>query len=180
MVMGMTKYQESLLLLNKIESKYGSIVNCPEDDPDYQMIRDMYPSMKHESLANNYKNKIHKLAHEGYSVTEIINQIPGDNKRIVNFIKNNRIRLKVVFKYRIASPSGDTYYVTSLSHFISLHFKYVPSKVSKTEFLKSRNYRIYQGKYHWYFIRNGCYYLPPYLDKPIMRTGVDSYVYDGR
>ena len=125
--MGMTKYQESLLLLNKIESKYGSIVNCPEDDPDYQMIRDMYPSMKHESLANNYKNKIYKLAHEGYSVTEIINQIPGDNNRIVNFIKNNRIRLKVVFKYRIASPSGDTCYVTSLSHFISLHFKYLPS-----------------------------------------------------
>lgn len=178
--MVMTKYQEILMLVNSIESKYGSIINCPEDDPDYVAIRKLYPSNEHAGLANNYKNKIYKLVHEGYSITEIINQIPGDNNRIVNFIKNNRIRLKVVFKYRIASPSGDTYYVTSLRHFISLHFKYVPSKVSKTEFLKSRNYRIYQGKYHWYFIRNGCYYLPPYLDKPVMRTDVDSYVYDGR
>ena len=174
----MTKYQEILTLLNKIESKYGSIVNCPEDDPDYLRIREIYPSMKHESLANNYKNKIYKLAHEGYSVTEIINQIPGDNNRIVNFIKNNRIRLKVVFKYRIASPSGDTYYITSLSHFISLHFKYVPSKVSKTEFLKSRNYSISQGDYHWKFIRNGSYYLPPYLDKPVIKQGINSYIYE--
>ena len=37
--MGMTKYQKTLILLKKIESKYGSIVNCPEDDPDYLAIR---------------------------------------------------------------------------------------------------------------------------------------------
>ncbi|MES5175535.1 hypothetical protein ABVC56_00095 [Lactobacillus crispatus] len=180
MAMGMNKYQKSLMLLNKIESKYGSIVNCPEDDLDYQMIRDMYPSMDHESLANNYKNKIYKLAHEGYSVTEIINKIPGDNNRIINFIKNNDIRLKTVFKYRVVSPAGNTYYITSLSHFINSHFKYTSNSVSRMEFLKSRKYRVYQGKYHWRFIRNGCYYLPPYLDKSVMRTGVDSYVYDGR
>lgn len=176
--MRMTKYQKSLMLLNKIESKYGSIVNCPEDDPDYQMIRDMHPSMDHKSLANNYKNKIYKLAHEGYSVTEIINQIPGDNNRIINFIKNNEIQLKTVFKYRIVSPTGDTYYITNLRQFVSSHFMYVPSKGSRIEFLKSRKYKVYQGKYHWCFIRNGCYYLPPYLDKPVIRTGIDSYIYE--
>lgn len=178
--MVMTKYQKSLMLLNKIESKYGSIVNCPKNDPDYLAIRKLYPANEHVGIGKTYEDKIYRMAHEGYSTSEIVNLIPGDNGRIINFIKNNRIRLKVVFKYRIASPNGDTYYVTSLSHFISSHFKYVPSKVSKTEFLKSRNYRIYQGKYHWCFIRNGCYYLPPYLDKSVMRTGVDSYVYDGR
>ena len=42
--MVMNKYQEALTLLNQIESKYGSIVNCPEDDPDYLRIREIYPS----------------------------------------------------------------------------------------------------------------------------------------
>lgn len=176
--MVMNKYQEALTLLNQIESKYGSIVNCPEDDPDYVAIRKLYPSNEHAGLANIYKNKIYKLAHEGYSVTEIINQIPGDNNRIINFIKNNGIRLKTVFKYRIASPTGDTYYITNLRQFVSSHFMYAPSKGSRIEFLKSRKYKVYQGKYHWCFIRNGCYYLPPYLDKPVIRTGIDSYIYE--
>ena len=43
----MTKYQKTLMLLKKIESKYGSIVNCPEDDPDYLRIREIYPSTGH-------------------------------------------------------------------------------------------------------------------------------------
>ena len=41
--MVMNKYQEILTLLNNIESRYGSIVNCPEDDPDYLRIREFYP-----------------------------------------------------------------------------------------------------------------------------------------
>lgn len=176
--MVMNKYQEALTLLNQIESKYGSIVNCPEDDPDYLRIREIYPSNKHAGLANIYKNKIYKLAHEGYSVIEIINQIPGDNTRIINFIKNNGIRLKTVFKYRIASPTGDTYYITNLRQFVSSHFMYAPSKGSRIEFLKSRKYKVYQGKYHWRFIRNGSYYLPPYLDKPVIKQGINSYIYE--
>lgn len=176
--MVMNKYQEALTLLNQIESKYGSIVNCPEDDPDYLRIREIYPSNKHAGLANIYKNKIYKLAHEGYSVIEIINQIPGDNNRIINFIKNNDIQLKTVFKYRVVSPAGNTYYITSLSHFINSHFKYTSTSVSRMEFLKSRKYRVYQGKYHWRFIRNGSYYLPSYLDKPVIKQGINSYIYE--
>lgn len=174
----MTKYQKALILLKKIESKYGSIVNCPEDDPDYLRIREIYPSNKHAGLANIYKNKIYKLAHEGYSVTEIINQIPGDNNRIINFIKNNDIQLKTVFKYRVVSSAGNTYYITNLRQFVSSHFMYAPSKDSRIEFLKSRKYKVYQGKYHWCFIRNGSYYLPSYLDKPVIKQGINSYIYE--
>ncbi|WFF43762.1 hypothetical protein [Lactobacillus phage CR28] len=42
--MNLTKYQKALIYIHRAEIKYGSIVNCPEDDPDYLSIRKIYPS----------------------------------------------------------------------------------------------------------------------------------------
>ena len=111
MVLVMTKYQEILMLVNSIESKYGSIVNCPEDDPDYLRIREIY-------------------------------------------------------------------YVRSLGQFVKSYFKYPPSQSNKSKWLKARGYSISKGDYRWKFIRNGSYYLPPYLDKPVIKQGINSYIYE--
>ena len=88
MVLVMTKYQEALTLLNQIESKYGSIVNCPEDDPDYLAIRKIYPSTGHGAGVVTAEDQIYRLAHEGYSISEIVNLVSGNDGAIYNFIKH--------------------------------------------------------------------------------------------
>ena len=75
----MTKYQKALMLLNKIESKYGSIVNCPEDDPDYLAIRKIYPSTGNGAQVVTAGDQICRLAHEGYSISEIVNLVSGND-----------------------------------------------------------------------------------------------------
>ena len=75
----MTKYQEALTLLNQIESKYGSIVNCPEDDPDYLRIREIYPSTGHGKNVDNFEDQIYKLAHEGFAPVEVVRLISAND-----------------------------------------------------------------------------------------------------
>ena len=174
----MTKYQKALILLKKIESKYGSIVNCPEDDPDYLAIRKIYPPTGHAKRAVTAEDQIYRLAHEGYSISEIVNLVSGNDGDIYNFIKQQRIGIKTVFKFRIVAPTGEIYYVRSLGQFVKSVFKYPPSQSNKSKWLKARGYSISQGDYHWKFIRNGSYYLPPYMDKPAIKQGINSYVYE--
>ena len=177
MVLAMTKYQKALILLKKIESKYGSIVNCPEDDPDYLAIRRIYPPTGHGAKVVTAEDQIYRLAHEGYSISEIVNLVSGNDGDIYNFIKQQRIGIKTAFKFRIVAPTGEIYYVKSLEHFIKVMFHYHPS-VSCLTFLKARRYRVKAGIYRWKFIGNGSYYLPPYLDKPVKREGIDYYIYE--
>lgn len=176
--MVMNKYQEILTLLNNIESRYGSIVNCPEDDPDYLRIREFYPSTGHGSSIDDFEDRIYKLAHEGYTASEIVRLVNGNDGDIYNFIKRHRVRLKKVFKYQITTPSGEKYYVTNLVQFIKSYFKYPPYQSNRLQYLKTHGFKISQNKYHWKFIRNGSYYLPPYLDKPAVKNGINSYIYE--
>lgn len=178
MVLVMTKYQETLTLLNQIESKYGSIVNCPEDDPDYLRIREFYPSTGHRARVVTAEDQIYRLAHEGYSASEIVNLVNGNDGDIYDFIRQHRVRLKTVFKYQITTPTGEKYYITNLVQFVKSYFKYPPSQSNKSKWLKARGYKISQKKYHWKFIPNGSYYLPPYLDKPAVKNGINSYIYE--
>ena len=178
MVLIMTKYQEILTLLNKIESKYGSIINCPENDPDYLKIREFYPSTGHGASINDFEDQIYKLAHEGFAAVEVVRLVSANDGAVYDYIRKHKIKFKTVFKYRIAAPSGEVYYVRSLGQFVKSVFKYPPSQSTKSKWLKSHGYSISQGNYHWKFIRNGSYYLPPYLDKPAIKQGINSYVYE--
>ncbi|WP_260274204.1 hypothetical protein [Lactobacillus helveticus] len=168
---------KTMNLLHKIESKYGSIVNCPEDDPDYLAIRKILSFNGSRRASGTAEDQIYRLAHEGYSISEIVNLVSGNYGNIYNFIKQQRIGIKTVFKFRIVAPTGEIYYVRSLGHFIKVMFHYYPS-VSCLTFLKARRYRVKAGIYRWKFIGNGSYYLPPYLDKPVKREGIDYYVYE--
>lgn len=78
---------KTMNLLHKIENKYGSIVNCPEDDPDYLAIRKIYPSTGHGAVVVTAEDQIYRLAHEGYSISEIVNLVSGNDGDIYNFIK---------------------------------------------------------------------------------------------
>lgn len=178
MALVMTKYQEILMLVNSIESKYGSIVNCPEDDPDYLRIREIYPSTGHGKSVDDFKDQIYRLAHEGFAAVEVVRLVSANDGAVYNYIRKHRIKFKTVFKYRIAAPSGEIYYVRSLGQFVKSYFKYPPSQSNKTKWLKARGYSISKGDYHWKFIRNGSYYLPPYLDKPVIKQGINSYIYE--
>lgn len=126
------------MLLNKIESKYGSIVNCPEDDPDYLAIRKIYPSTGHGAQVVTAEDQIYRLAHEGYSISEIVNLVSGNDGDIYNFIKQQRIGIKTVFKFRIVAPTGEIYYVRSLGHFIKVMFHCHPSVSCLTFFESSQ------------------------------------------
>ena len=153
MVLVMTKYQEALTLLNQIEFKYGSIVNCPEDDPDYLRIREIYPSTGHGKNVDNFENQIYRLAHEGFAPVEVVRLISANDSSVYDYIRKHRIKFKTVFKYP-------------------------PSQSNKFKWLKARGYSISKGDYRWKFIRNGSYYLPPYLDKPVIKQGINSYIYE--
>lgn len=176
--MVMTKYQETLILLNKIEAKYGSIINCPKDDPNFKKIRGFYPSTGHGGFINSSERTIYKMAREGFSVSEIAELTHINTADVAAYTKPRRIRFKTIFTYRIATPNGQKYYVTSLGKFIRIIFKISRSPVAAQTYLKARGYGVKQGIYRWKFIPNGSYYLPPYLDKPAVKKGMDSYVYE--
>lgn len=173
--MAMTKYQHVLLLVNKIEQKYGSISNCPESDPDYLKIRELYPDSGHGKHVNDFKDQIYRMAHEGYSITDVVNLVNVNYNDVYDFVKRHEIKFKEVFNYRIISPLGDVYYVTNLAHFIKQTFKRVPNQ--RSQFLKERNFKVTQGRYRWKFIKNGSYYLTTYFDKPVQKNGINSYMY---
>lgn len=108
----------------------------------------------------------------------MVRLVSANDGAVYDYIRKHRIKFKTVFKYRIAAPSGEIYYVRSLGQFVKSVFKYPPSQSNKSKWLKARGYSISQGDYHWKFIRNGSYYLPPYLDKPVIKQGINSYIYE--
>lgn len=92
--------------------------------------------------------------------------------------ENIELNLRLFSSTEYPPPSGEVYYVRTLGQFVKSVFKYPPSQSNKSKWLKARGYKISQGKYHWKFIRNGSYYLPPYLDKPVIKQGINLYIYE--
>lgn len=92
-----------ILLVNKIESIYGSVTKCPESDPDYQSLLAITETFKENSSAKGKENNLVKkkvkkhtekersiavqLAMLGYNNSEIEKIIGISNQTIGNWTR---------------------------------------------------------------------------------------------
>lgn len=166
-----------IALVNRIEARYGSIVKAPDDDPDYQKIRAMYPERnKSDDQADE---KIIEYGEKGYAFKDIVRNVHKDNTYVRSVLNKNRIRTKAIFWYTVTGPNGTKCYAVSLKHFVSIvyHRNCSSNELART-YLIARGYKIRQRHTIWNSIRNGNYYLTNYMDEPAIKDGIDSYIYE--
>lgn len=166
-----------MTLVRRIESRYDSVNNAPEDDPDYIALRKLYPIKTKAS--SNKDDEIIRLADFGYSQNYITAKVHKDAGYVSNLLKVNRIELKPTFSYGLASPNHTKVYTTSLIHFVQVVYteKFNTSSEAKA-FLMARGYRVRKVKKVWVNIKNGDYYLHTRMTVPEVKDGIDSYVYE--
>ena len=166
------------MLVNSIESKYGSIVNCPDDDPDYIKLREIYPENDHPSrkIRSDSEYKINILLDKGYSNNEIAAKLHVNDFLVSNYVHRNHLHYKRKFRYRIIDSTGTVYYTSSLQEFIKVKWnKY--SVYDTKKFIKLHYCKLRTVNAHWFSIPTGSYYYLPYLDKPVMKTSDNSYIF---
>ena len=63
-------YQLMLEQLHKIESKYGSINNAPDDDPNLIKLEQLRPKSNYQTLIDE-QDEIMKLIDKGYQASDV-------------------------------------------------------------------------------------------------------------
>lgn len=171
-------YTQAILILKKIETKYGSITKAPESDPDYRAIRKLYPeSSERTSRIDRRQNKLFDGFAKGIPMNELAAKTHLSTTDIAAFAQAHHLQAKRLFKYQIIDPNGSVCYTTSTTPFIKAVFGHYSGRMTDTHFLTMRHYKIKHGKFYWYKIPDGSYYYLKYLDRPVMKNGLDSYIF---
>lgn len=172
-----TNYALLLNTLRKVESKYGSITKAPSSDPDYRVIRKLYPNKSVSETTDQQQNKITKYVEQGYPLSVISNRVGLSNSDVSNYIKIHHLQLKKTFTYKVKAPNNAVYFTANLTSFIKGLFGHYAGRKSNTEYLTMRHFKVTKGYYLWKQIPNGSYYYLNYLDHPAMKNGQDSYIF---
>lgn len=165
-------------LIHRIEEHYGSVVAAPESDPDIQKLHVIFPRERvHDE---DLDNKIIDYALKGYTISYIISRVPKDASYIGILLRQNGIQLKRHFSYGVVAPDNKKYFVTNLNHFVTtmLHRSRVGSNDQARVYLKARGYKVRKTNKIWNQIPDGVYFLTNYMDQPVVKQGLDSYVYE--
>lgn len=172
------QYSLTLFLLHKIEDKYGSIANCPDDDPTFVKLQQVNKYVM-RSVDDEKQDKIISLAKQGYPAIYIFYVTHIRTKAIKNILTRRGIRPKQSFKYLLKTSNGIVCFTNSLSHYVKTVFHYRPRyNYEIVDFLKRKGYRIIQdGKFYWPNIKVGDYFLLTYMKAPKKKTDDNSYVY---
>lgn len=176
--MATDEFNKSLLILKRIEDKYGSITCVPEDDPDYIKLREIYPENDHPSrkIRSDSEYKINVLLNKGYSNNEIAAKLYVNESLVSNYVHRNHLHYKRKFRYRIIDSTGTVYYTSNLQAFIKVKWgKFLAHNTKK--FIKLHYCKLRTVNAHRFSIPIGSYYYLPYLDKPVMKTSDDSYIF---
>ena len=171
----LANYEQALLLIEKLEKQYGSIIKVPDSNPELQKIHRLLP------LDRPYKNinyqRVRWLNRQGYSIAHIA-QVTHHSKAAVNkYFLTYNIKPKRAFKYRVKFNSATVaYYGTSLIHLASLllHKKFHDAVTAKRQ-LNAHGFHIRTNSYIWCQIPDGAYYSLSHSNHFAVKSGLDSY-----
>lgn len=175
--MVLTNYEQALILVEKLERRFGSITNVPDSDPKMQEIHRLLP-LDRPSKDIHFR-RVRLLNRQGYSVTYIAQVTHHRKAAISKYFSTYNIKSKQAFKYRVKSNSSTVaYYGTSLIHMASLllHRTFSNTETAKNQ-LNVHGFSVRTSFYVWYKIPDGAYYTLNYLDHFVVKNGLDSYVY---
>ncbi len=176
--MEMTNYQQALILIRKLEKRFGSITNVPDDNPEMREIHRLLP-LDRPSKDVNYE-RVCWLNRRGYSVAHIAQVTHHSKAAISKYFSTYNIKSKQIFKYRVKSNSSTVaYYSTSLIHLarLLLHKRINDTATAERE-LNMHGFSIKTSFYIWYQIPDGAYYALTYLDHFAVKNGLDSCIYE--
>lgn len=175
--MALTNYQRALVIIHKLEKRFGSITKVPDYDPEMQEIHRLLP-MDRPSKDVNYR-RTRWLNRQGYSITYIAQVTHNSQAVISKYFSTYNIKSKQAFKYRVKSNSSKAiYYGTSLIHLASLLLHRTFGNTAKAQKqLIVHGFSIRTSFYVWFKIPDGAYYTLNYLDHFAVKNGLDSYIY---
>ena len=172
----LTNYEQALILIEKLEKRFGSITKVPDSNPKMQEIHRLLP------LDRPYVNyeRVNWLNRKGYSIVYIAQVTHHSKATISKYFSTYNIKSKQAFKYRVKSNSSTAvYYGTSLIHLTNLLLHRTFSNTATAERqLNMRGFSVKKSFYVWYQIPDGAYYTLNYLDHFAVKKGLDSYIYE--
>lgn len=169
-------YQLMLEQLHKIESKYGSINNAPEDDPNLIKLEQLRPKSNYQHLIDE-QDEIMNLTKKGYQVSDVAQKLGLRRRTVSDFFKRHKIQPRPAFIFKIISPDKKVFYAQSLGHFLQVSFRRSDSYSVKksTVYLKSRNFQIIEGYFIWTEVKKKEYFLTNNMDFPVVKKNDDTW-----
>ncbi|MBW7985179.1 hypothetical protein E0701_00140 [Lactobacillus helveticus] len=178
MIKMLTNYEQALILIIKLEERFGSVTNVPESDPDMQEIHRLLP-LDRTFKDLNY-DRVGWLNRQGHSIAYIAQVTHHSKVAISKYFSTYNIKSKQPFKYWVKFNSSTVaYYGTSLIHMASLllHRTFSNTETAKKQ-LNKHGFSVRTGSYVWFQISDGAYYTLNYLDHFVVKNGLDSYIYE--
>lgn len=189
MVTDTEKFNKALGYLHIIEEQYGSITRCPDDDPDYQAIRKIYPNRifhwtkKHRA----YQRKLFKqksrnaeilyLAKKGYPTHYIAKYMKVNIGHVDYVLSRTSIKAIRRIRHKVITPNGQIWYVSSIMALASKYFHITVKNATHADAkLKNLGYSDIHGEYYWPEIPIGSYYFFGQMDRPIKKTSTSPFI----
>lgn len=182
-------WHSAMKVIMKIESKYGSINDAPEDSYLVRALHKLTGANKKTVIKNGviYQPKLKydpkvmaAYIKKGYSSYDIAATIGVSQTVVIDFAHRRKIPLKPKFGYKVYSSSKNdkVYYSTSLfgiSKYLlnidySLNFTYLEAK------LRSKGLMLQHSNFRWFQIPDGSYYYHKRFDGFVQKHGEDSYI----
>lgn len=100
--MELTNYQRALVIIHKLEDRFGSISKVPESNPKMQEIHRLLP-MGRQSEDKNYA-RTEELNYLGYSNAHIAQVTHHGQATINSYFEKHSIKPKQIFYYKVVAP----------------------------------------------------------------------------
>lgn len=161
----MTRYKKALRHIHKIEKKYGSIANTPEDDTDLIAAQSLLNGGNEDVIELNIK--ILRLIEAGYPSKEIMRKLKIGHDKVEGIKDLNHVVFKPIFKYEV-TKDDDEYisYSSTLQGLAKLadltvrgSFEFISSKA------RAKGYQTKKVHLLWRDLPENCIYT--IADKPL-------------
>lgn len=169
----MIRYKKALRHIQKVEKKYGSIANAPEDDIDLIAAQSLLSKGNEDVIELNAK--ILGLIEAGYPSKAIMYKLKIGHDKVEGVRDLNHVVFKSIFKYKITKGDKHTGYSSTLQGLAKLAglatsggFEFVSSKA------RTRGYQIKKVHLLWRYIPENCVYAV--ANKLYIKHGLDSWL----
>lgn len=102
--------------VQRLESKYGTVVNAPEDDPDLLQCRYiLHERFVHDFIGNfseeNIVDNVQILLNKGESYNDVANRIGRSPSYVRKLVKDNGIAVPKKYIYTVTDKNGNEFYL---------------------------------------------------------------------
>lgn len=102
--------------VQRLESKYGSVVNSPEDDPDLLQCRYiLHERFVHEFVGDfseeNIVDNVQILLNKGESYNDVAKIIGRSSSYVRKLVKDNGIAVPKKYIYTVKDKNGNEFYL---------------------------------------------------------------------